>query len=303
MTYCLIKRIKIGPAQLIYSSVPENDAPPWGPGIAYAIDATVISAATHRIYRSVRDSNIGHDPTLDASAGWWQDIAPTNPWAMFDDKAGTFTTSASAPIMVELAPGVPFDSLALLDIAGGSGATIEALDGTTTLYQASVQISSVAPSKSWWEYFTTPAGATPRHMIVADLPTIPATARLRVTFSGAALSIGTLIVGPRQEIGRMLAAPKLGIKDYSKKAKDEFGAVSLVERSYSKTLQAQFKFDNYFLDDLYRALADARATPSIFFDTALPYEAFTLFGYYTDLSVDIPYPSHSLCSLYLESMT
>ena len=307
MTYCLIKRVKIGPAQLLYSSVAENEVPLYNPAATYAIDATVLSTVTHRIYRSVRDANIGRDPTLDANIDvWWQDIAPTNRWAMFDDVAGTFTTSASAPLIVEVRPGIAFDSVALLDLSGGATVLVEAIDGTTTLYQANVQISSVAPSKSWWEYFmVTGSAPKPRHMILADLPTISASAKLRVTFTdGAPLSVGTLMVGTRQEIGRMLAAPKLGIRDFSKKKKDEeFGTVSLLERTYAKTLQAQFKFDSYYLDGIYAALADVRATPAIFFDTVLPNEVYTVFGYYTDLTIDVPYSSYSLCTLYLESMT
>ena len=78
----------------------------WNAGTTYAVNAEARSDTTHRIYRSLQASNTNHDPEADVDpesglGTWWQDVGPTNAWAMFDPVNLT-QTSVSDEIEVTL---------------------------------------------------------------------------------------------------------------------------------------------------------------------------------------------------------
>lgn len=116
-TLRLLRPASIDDAVLTSSNVPENDYPAWSASATYALGARVILSATHRIYESAANGNVGNDPT--GSAGQWIDIGPTNRWAMFDEALGSQTERAGS-IVVSLDPVDPIDAVALLDVTAVS---------------------------------------------------------------------------------------------------------------------------------------------------------------------------------------
>lgn len=101
--------------------MPEDDSPAWWSGQTFMLGDRAHSAVTHRVYESLKDNNLGHDPTVDAnrstaagSPTWWFDVGPTNKSAMFDGLVST-PTVAAAPMVIRIRPGA-FNGFALFGI-------------------------------------------------------------------------------------------------------------------------------------------------------------------------------------------
>ncbi len=270
-TMLLLRPVDITPAELVASSVAENDYPAWAAGTTYAAGARVILSATHRIYESVAAGNVGNDPT--GESGLWIDVGPTKRWAMFDQALGT-VTSAAGSIIVTLAPGA-VDALALLDVVGATARV------QTTGYDRTIAIGDGAVK-------------------FLDMP--GASANVLVTISGpGTVSVGTLLVGTLTTLGITGDEPTTGITDYSRKDVDDFGEVTIVERSWAKRMSARTLIRTDALDIVANRIASVRATPSLWIARDGT-DALTVYGFFKDFSIEVDQTVSTL-SLSIEGLS
>lgn len=82
----IIEPVRITPAMLISSNVPEDDHPDWDAGTTYGNGDRVIRS--HRIFESVQGGNTGHNPAADDVGEWWVEVSATNRWRAFDLEIG-----------------------------------------------------------------------------------------------------------------------------------------------------------------------------------------------------------------------
>ncbi|GAA3708566.1 hypothetical protein GCM10022268_17360 [Sphingomonas cynarae] len=256
-TLQLLQPVAITDATLVATTVAEDDHPEWSPVASYPIGARVIKAATHRIYESATAGNVGIDPA--GAAGAWIDIGTTRRWAMFDQALGS-VTSALQKIVVTLAPGAPVSALAALDVTG-----------------ATIRVQSPGYDRT-----QDIAGAT---VLFLDMP-LPSDS-ITVTIEGPAeVSIGTLLIGPLVGLGITEAGPGAGITDYSRKAVDDFGDVTIIERAFAKRMTARALIRTEALDDVAGRVASVRAQPSLWIGQA-GIESLTVYGYFKDFSIEV----------------
>lgn len=248
----MVRPLGITDAVLITSSVAEDDAPAWGSTTSYATGSKVRVA--HRVFESLIGDNVGNDPT--GSVGKWIDIAPTNRWAMFDQALGS-VTSASAPIVVTLATGTA-NTIALLDIVG----TTVRVQGQG--YDRTLTVGTAA-------------------MVFSDLPGGSVTATIA---GGGTVSVGTLLVGDTVALGVTEASPTAGITDYSRKEVDDFGEVTIVQRAWSKRMQASARIRSDAVDTVFDRIAGVRATPTLWIGDE-GNEALTIYGFFKEASIEV----------------
>lgn len=254
-TLRVLRPIRIGDAQLIASSVAEDDGAEWSAGATYAKGARVMRGMAHRVYESAGDANVGNDPS--ASNGRWIDVGPTTRWAMFDQALGSVTAAAS-PIIVTIDVGSP-RAVALLDIVG-----------------ATVRVQGPGYDR------TQPVGAGAVSFL--DLPGQAGHVTVTIAGSGA-VSVGTLLIGDVVALGITEASPTAGITDYSRKEVDDFGAVTIVQRSWAKRMAARALIRTDAIDMVADRIAAVRAVPSLWVaDTAL--DSLTLYGFFKDFSIE-----------------
>ena len=290
----LIRPTTITDSILTSSSVAETDAAAWSSGTTYALDATVIKS--HRIWRSLQASNTNHDPAT--SPTWWLDTGPTNRWAMFDNKVGTAST-ASNSISVVMTPG-RIDSLTLLELEAAS-VSLTIVAGSETVFSKTADLIDESSITDWYSYFFEPVVGL-SYLVITDLP-VYGEGVLTITISrpSGTVSCGVCVVGLMSEIGQVQYSPSIGINDYSRKETDAFGNTALVQRSFSKRLQARLVMNNNEVDRIVSVLSSIRATPVVWVGSE-SYNALVVYGFYRDFSVDIAYPTVSYCSLTLEGM-
>ena len=163
----LIRPFTVTAASLT-SSVAETDATEYASTATYAAGATAMwtvgADATHHVYESVVDGNVGNALT---DAAKWLDLGPTNRFAMFDQKNGTSTTAASIDVSVDVTGRA--DGLALLNLTGEQVYISMEVDGTarTNLATYSEDFSNAI----WFKFsagVTANAGTAPNGTTTAD---------------------------------------------------------------------------------------------------------------------------------------
>jgi hypothetical protein len=255
----LLRPASIDDAVLTSSNVPENDYPAWSASATYALGACVILSATHRIYESAANGNVGNDPT--GTAGQWIDIGPTNRWAMFDQALGSQTERAGS-IVVSLDPVDPIDAIALLDVTA-------------------VSVRVQAPG---YDRTLSPA-IQPGAVTFLDLPATAGTVTITISGSGT-VSAGTLLIGTLLGLGTTEASPRAAITDYSRKDTDAFGEVTVVERAWAKRMDVKSLISTSAVDVVAARIANVRAMPALWIGDAT-LESLAIYGFFKDFSIAV----------------
>lgn len=255
----------------------------WSSGTTYADGDRAISAATHRVYESLQNSNLNHALTDPA---WWLDIGPTNRWAAFDQKVGTLV-SRSGSISYQIATGMS-DAVGLVDVEADSVTVSVSISGSPIYSKTKYLDLSGSLIDDWLDYFTGPVG-TRRAVDFDDLP-VHSTAIASITINGAtsttAVSVGTVGIGAARSLGSTEVGGEVGIMDFSRKETDDFGNVTVVERGYSKRMTLRSMIATDLVDDVQRLLASVRATPVIWIGED-GYDSLTIYGFFKDFSINM----------------
>ena len=294
----VIKPVTFDAATHLVSSTAVETAAAWASGTTYSKDAVVDFGTFYWI--SLVNSNTGNQP--DTSPTQWALVGPDNTHAMFDGQVSTATTSSS-PLTVVLDTGL-CNSLALLGLVG-SQVVVTIKDGTggPTIYSRTVSLDGTF-IYDWYQYFFEP-NVQIGEVVLTDLPPYP-NAELTVTLTGSGtIEIGQLIWGTQYDLGDAEYGASLGIIDYSRKETDEFGVTTFVRRDFSKRLSARVLLQNTQINRVQRVLSDLRAEPAVWITAPdVPDLApLTVYGFFRDFQIEVPYPRESLCSLEIEGLT
>jgi len=295
-------------SNLISCSVPETETglAVWSAATTYAAgQRCFMTTGVHKIFESVAAGNLNHNPS--STTGYWIEISPTNRWKMFDRRVGTVTEyTSNIQVVFQPTSDQYVNGIAILDSLG-TDVLIEVLDATTSaiLYSSSFLLytwdNNVSPD--WYWYFFTPT--YPVEVVIAQgIPSFY-NSKIRVTVNYATgAKVGTIAFGTLVDIGKTQFNPKLGIIDYSKKETDEFGYVDVIERRFTKTLSCDVEIPNVQLTQVFKLLSTVRATPVVWVgsDEAL-FDSTILYGFYKNFDIVIEGPTHSMCSLEIESLT
>lgn len=298
----VLKPTVITPATLISSDAPEADNPAYSAATTYALADKVMYE--HRNYESLQASNNAHTPTDPASA-WWLDLGPTNRWAMFDTYINTGTSYDTTPgaFKATVQPGIT-TAVALLDISNASSVSVKMVNGSTTVYDQTINLDDSIIT-DWYSYWFDPFDIK-SDVLFTGLPVYyngQITVTVTPSVPGATVSLGAAMFGTIAEIGQVQYGATSEITDYSKKSTDDFGVTTLIQRSYAKRTTYTLELENTELRRVYSILAALRATPAVWVASDLvDLSILTVFGYYKDFSINVAYPTYSTYSLEIEGM-
>jgi hypothetical protein len=290
-------------AVLVSSSVPETDYGEWFAGAVYAVGQFVVRSATHSVYKRIVAGSSSTPPEQDAIN--WTRIGPTNRWAMFDKVVGTKTTATAASptedatITVRIRPGL-IRGIALLDL-DVDGLTVEVVANDKTVYSKTYDpLGSLEDVDNYFDYFFD-AIKRRKILVLRDLPPY-SNADVVLSFRGrGTISVGSCLVGRIYNLGRVLVNTSFGITDYSKKDRDDFGNVTLVERAFNKRMSLPLLLDTASINVAAERLTNVRATPVVWIASPDD-ESLVIYGFYKDWSITIPGRTKSTCSLEIEGL-
>lgn len=297
-----VRPVTISDAVLTSSTVPETDYTEWSASTNYGAGTNVRRsiAGVHRCYQCLAaNTGIAPETSTTGTSPKWLDIGPTNTWGMFDSQVGTATTVAGT-LTVVLQPG-SIDSLGLLQLVGDSVHVSMTANGGT-VYDQTYSLAYGAPISDWYVYYFDPIHKK-TDLVLTDLPPY-ASGVVTITISAASgnVSCGMCVLGQSFNLGNTQYGANVGIIDYSRKDIDAFGNPVLTKRKYVKKMDAKIMVDATILDAAVSALAAWRSTPVLWIGADNLYTSLIVFGFYRDFSVEIAYPTMSLCNLTVEGM-
>lgn len=216
---------------------------------SYITTDRVIRRETHRTYYALRPITVGETTPPEDDPETWQDIGPTNAWAMFDKyrssptiaaKGTTYEGDAVIPgaplepgvIEVHLAPRKRIDSVMLGGVEGTHVSVRqvhvdEATGVITNLYQKNIKMSRRTVG-GWKDYFF--AEFKPRRAAaITDLP-LRSNARLiiRITNTTGPAKCGALLVDRSVWAGNFQYDTTTDATNYSEITRDKYGMATLV---------------------------------------------------------------------------
>lgn len=296
----VVKPIAVTPAMLVSTDVPETDYPEWSAGTTYAEGARVILAAQHKVYQSAMAGNVGKSPVTDRAA--WLEVGATNRWKPYDKSVSSQVVQANA-ISYRLKPGQAVTSVGVLNITGGTSLRVQMVDPTYgNVYDKTISLVGVPIASGWWMWFFGERRA-PTQVLLQDLPSYPG-ADIIIDVTGTSqLAVGVIVLGQLREFSLGIrAGARVGIQDFSRKERTDFGDVMVVERAFAKRASFSMLLQAEEVDSFHQFLSEVRATPCLWIGSQR-YESTTVYGFYKSFDIVIAYFNYSDCELELEGLT
>ena len=299
----LIEPIGITDAVLLDSNVPENDHPEWSASTAYVEGDKVIVLSTHRVYEALVD-NTDVDPVTDDGTTWL-DIGATERWRVFDEVVGTITSRTSL-IYYKLMLGQGIGgrgAIGLLGLLAGSVQIriTDPIDGV--VYDQITQLVDNSGVSDWQSYLFEPINFGQR-IAVFDLP-IFGDSEVEIWVLGVGnVEAGQIVIGPSRTLGTVGVGAGLGLLDFSKKDRDDFGNLRVVERAFALTTDFPFMFPASDGVRVQGIVARNRARPTIWSAGDDTDKFGTLiYGIVRDFSVDLTSNNIAFANLEIEGLT
>ena len=296
----VVRPMAVTADMLVDTNVPEDDCPAWSSGAAYAVDDRVIFGGA--IWQAVQGPNTGHQPpTGAANDGWWLRVSATNRWKAFDDAVNTQTAQADS-ISYRVRAGTVISALAALNVTGATAVRVRVLDPTYgAVYDRTAELAPYPVESDWWEFFFG-EWIYPSQSIFDDLPNFPF-ADILIDFTGSAdLAVGVIVLGNARNFGYgVKLGAQLGFNDYSRKDKDDFGNITIVQRAYSRRDGFSMMIDRTEVDACNAFFSDLRATV-ILCVASNYYESLTIFGLCKSFNVLISYYQYSDCDIEMDGV-
>lgn len=301
----VLKPTPITDALFVSSAVAEADSPVYVAGTTYAISALVMY--NHRRYQSLAGSNTGNTPGLAASAAWWNDLGPTNRWAIFDQKNSTttdLTTSGGSPTWwVRVAPG-PCSSVYVMGMVNVASVRVQMFNGLDLVYDQSATLDDSVIG-NFKDYYFEPFDVR-TDMAFDALPAYynaTVTVTLTPTSIGATVKCAGIQFGNFIELGELRYDSSIDFKDYSIKEADGFKEWTLIERDFSNMPKYLLYVKRADLRRVYSVITALRATPCVWIATGdYDLTPFNAYGFPRNFSAVLPFHAGIYFSLDIEGI-
>lgn len=249
--------VTITDTQLTASSVAEADYAPWNAITVYGLGDRCIK--NHRIYESqvattATPQNKGKDPAdlvnQFGTVVYWNDIDPTNRYAMFDGYVSTQTVATTSITVVIKAGAFNWIYLDGLD-AKNVQVTIKDAPGGNVVFSYAGALRGSRPSTYWQYWFNDFTNI--KSKVISGIPPY-ASMELTLTLSvnsGSTVKCGVLAIGMVKKLGSTQQNVKAKPKNYGYVKTDDYGkntyktgkkavdivATALIDRSEMRQVQ------------------------------------------------------------------
>lgn len=302
----VIKPQAFDPSTTVVSTNAPEPTADWVSGTSYAKDAevlypwTVNGVTVKYHWLSLVSSNTATPGTDDTK---WQRGDVCNKCAMFDGQV-SIPTEATSPLVVTIRAPLA-NSVAFAGLVGAQ-LVVEVKDNgaSPAVYTRTVNLDGTI-ILDWYMYFFEPFVQL-GEVVLTDLPPYLNGQITMTLTSGSPVEVGEMIWGTFYVLGDdgIEQGANVSIIDYSRKDTDnDTGRTTFTRRAYSKRMSGEFMVDNNKINAVQRILADIRAVPSVYIGSdESDYAPLVVYGFYRDFSIDIAYPTRSLCRIEVEGL-
>lgn len=273
----ILAPLPVSDANLIASNVPEGDHPDWVSGAAYTAGDRVVYL--DMIYEALT-THSGVTTTPDLDTVNWVQVGRINRYAAFDALLERATNNPDTITYEIQGSGIITSVFFFRLVADTVRVEIEdATDGV--VYDQTLDLLDDTLITDWYAYFYEPLEQETR-AVFDGLPNYPdATLRITVDNTGSTAEVGEIAFGRLRDLGVSLLGTSLGIIDYSRKDRDQFGNIDITERGFSDRVSYDVRVDNRGANRVKRLLTERRNLPTVYVgDVARP-ETIS-YGFYRD---------------------
>lgn len=213
----------------------------------------------------------------------WEIVSATNAWKMFDGRSRVSTTDDDE-IEIALTPGAYVNTLAMANIDCSTIDIVMTDQVAGEVYNDTIEtvdLSGITDYYTW--FFTTPGRKS--SFIINDLPMYQnATLTITFTDTGETVTVGEVVIGKKQVIGRLQYGYSVGFRDYSTKTTDDEGNPTISEGIYSDEASFSLRLEPNSMYRVKKFLANYRAT-ALFWTGAFWREETLLYAWCDDLKL------------------
>lgn len=294
----LIRPFTVNDAALVATDVASAEAV-WNSGTAYTVDQEVIVTGdvNHRVYKALQAST-NKNPLTETT--YWQDIGPTNRWAVFDKSIGTATSKATS-FYYEVQVTGRADSICFFNVEATS-IRVQVFVGSTEYFDQTYSMLANSGITDWYAYYFEDVRRLPDKTIIGLPLVLNPKVKFTVTNSGSTASAGAVVIGQQKYIGRTQFGSGVGISDSSVKTEDAFGGFTVLERPYKERGDFQVMVDNDFVDELRWLLGQYRATAIVIVGTDC-YESTVIYGFVRDFNIALLHHNESQLNMEVIGLT
>lgn len=254
------------------------------------------------LYRVVASPSTTDEPTAGAAAtpATWVAVGSINRFEMFDFSIGQ-KTSRTSPIEVTITPGEVVNTIALFELVNATSIRVQVIDPVDgTVYDQTRTLADYTGIIDWYRYFFDPY-VLAADAVFTDLPAY-ASAAITVTITGGGtVEVGEMVLGRAKVYGSTAINTRLGIEDFSRKERDEFGNFNIVERRFAKLHGFDVLLGNNEVNSIFGALSTARATATLYIGGDDYAETYAL-GFFRDFTILRSGPVTSELSIEIEGL-
>ena len=254
------------------------------------------------LYEVVASPSTADEPTLGAAkpVPTWLLVGKINRFKMFDFRIGDATTRTGT-IAVTITPGQVVNAVAAFEIVANTVLVTMTDPIEGEVYSRTITLLDNPEVLDWYGYFFAPIRRA-SEFVLTDLPSY-GTAAVALTFDNAAAvsSVGELVLGAQRSLGVSLIDVTIGIEDFSRKERDEFGNIEIVERRFAKTMDLGVFVENSRVSQTALVLAESRAKPAVYVADEAKLETLIL-GFYRNFAVLRTGPVTSEMSIEIEGL-
>lgn len=290
-------------SSVTYANVPQSNYPAWVSSTAYAIGANVHRGDSE--FTAVA-ANTNVDPLTAQEVPVWVRRGAINQNKVFDGiLSDPMVSSPSVPHMsvtmtlINLA-----DHVALFNVVA-SDARLRVLSyDDVVLYDETLRMVDNSAIDNWHDYFFLPQLV--RGEIISDNLPGYAGNKIEVTLYGpesTLKSLGEIVVGRGVELGVLCEDSSVGISDYSRKERDEWGNPVIVERPFSLRAEYELAIPSDKVRTIRDILTAVRATPVVYYEDGPAYEmGASVYGYFQDFSINLKVGDTAFMTLEVEGL-
>lgn len=283
--FALIDRATNAPVEEVYPTVSKGDL--------YIYDDVV--------YEALLDNQDRPDQGATASPPTWLSRGAINRLRMFDGQIDSYT-EAVGDLEFSIAPSELIDGVALLNMQGRS-VRVWLVDGDQAVYDSGeVSLIDNVDVDDWYSYFYSPITYRSDYVLTSLPPYRGAIFRARISSDGSVSCLGEVVLGRVRRLGDLLWGAGVGIVDFSRKERDEFGGYLVVERKFSKRADYPVEVRTNRVDSIQRLLTALRATPAVYIGAESQPETI-VYGFYRAFDIVLSGPVYSECNIEVEGLT
>ena len=303
MTLRLAVAFPIGEANLLHSSLPEDDHPAWAVGTSYLLEAQVMR--DHWRYECIQ-AHQGQDPAGDTLQQYWIRLGATNQWRPFDK---FITDQAIGEAGVALVYRLnqlqePVSAVTCFGLAG-SEITLTVTDPTDgVVYAKTISLVDTSFVIDAFTYCFEPHRMRSEAVFNEIPPYAQASYEISLTSPDVVPKIGQIVLGREYDIGEALFGTSFGIDDYSTAERDQWGNMEIVERPFAKVVDYRARVPTEQGRRIAIVLEENRAKPVVVFGGEDSDQiGVTVYGKLSDWTISTGDPIESELRLKVEGLT